>query len=74
MKNRLPALLAVTAIAALAWGVAAPASAALVDNGIEINGFQLNALADNGTRVNGAVPAGSEAGFDFGAIAVLGLE
>ena len=78
-KKRLPALLAAAAIAALGWGIAAPASAALVENGIEINGIEINGLSSNGltangVKNNGASPTGQQDGFDFGAIAVLGVE
>ena len=52
-KKRLPALLAAAAIAALGWGIAAPASAALVENGIEINGIEINGIEINGSQING---------------------
>ncbi|MFO1057867.1 MAG: hypothetical protein U1E53_12975 [Dongiaceae bacterium] len=78
-KKRLPALLAAAAIAALGACIAVPASATLVENGIKYNGFSsngftANGVKPNGVKNNGASPTGQQDGFDFGAIAVLGVE
>ena len=75
-RTRIRTLLAATAIAALGWGIAAPASAALGDNGIHLNGINVNGSQLNGPHQlgTGQDESARQDGFDFGTTAVLGLE
>ena len=51
-KTSLRTLLGAAALASLVSALAAPASAALIENGAEVNGVEINGLADNGTQLN----------------------
>jgi hypothetical protein len=52
-KTSLRTLLGAAALVGLVSTLAAPASAALGDNGVEINGIHLNGVHANGVEING---------------------
>jgi hypothetical protein len=72
-KTSLRALLGAAALASLVSALAAPASAALVENGVEINGVEINGTM-NGVSLKGtSVITRRDGAFDFGSVTLVGV-